>query len=216
MAYQFYVSIMGSKQGQLKGSAQVDQSQHPGRMPAIRFSCEIASAVDTTTGQASGKPQHQPFMVTRELDEASPRLFQARVTYEKLPSVLFELLTTDRTGKETVFYTVLLTNATVSDYRMYAAPLPEGGSNIFELEDVAFSFQNMKVEHVDGGTSASTSTAGSRVSAGDSWTAQTAQRPPAAAVPVRTPARYRSIIQGPHLTAPPTGPPHDPAYPDAP
>jgi type VI secretion system secreted protein Hcp len=206
VAYQFYVSIKGTKQGQLKGSAHVPQSsQQPGRMAAIRFSGEIASAVDTTTGQASGKRQHQPFVVTRELDEASPQLFQAAATNETLQSVLLELLKTEiGGGTETVFYTILLTNATVSDYRWYAAPLPEGGSDIFELEDVAFSFQQIAVGHNIAGTSASTSTAGSRASAPNAWTAQTAQRTPVEAVPVRTPARY--VNTGPRIGGTPSQP----------
>jgi type VI secretion system Hcp family effector len=80
-------------------------------------------------------------VITREFDAAPPQLFQARTTNEKRRSVLFELPGVGQDGDETVFFTITLTNATVSGYRMYVGPLPEGGSNLFELEDVTLSFQ---------------------------------------------------------------------------
>ncbi len=186
------------------GSAQVDQSQHPGSMPAIRFSGEIASSADVGTGALTGRRKHEPFVVTRELDEASPQLFQAAATNETL-NVLVELPTVGQDGKETVFYTITLTNATVSDYRMYTAPLPEGGSNIFELEDVAFSFQQIAVKHCVAGTIASTDTAGSRVSVAGAGPAAAGSATSLA--PTRMPARYGSIAPVTALTgaAPPPG-----------
>ena len=48
---------------------------------------------------------------------ASPQLFQAAVTNEVLKSVLFEFIGTDKAGKEQVFETVKLTNATIADLK---------------------------------------------------------------------------------------------------
>jgi type VI secretion system Hcp family effector len=190
--YQFYVSITGSKQGSFTGSSQVDQSQHPGRLPAIRFSGDIIGQVSVGSA-GKGLMKQSPFMITRELDGASPQLLHAATTNERLPSVLLELVSSSDGGHTfETFYTIKLTNAGVSHYRMYTSPLPEGGSNIFELEDVTFSYQRIDVQHQDG-TSASTAAAGSRApsnGAGTPATGSITNQYGQAAPPIRTPTRF--------------------------
>lgn len=64
MAYEFYVSIEGSKQGKFKGESA--REAHKGKIGAIGFSHEVASPRDVATGQASGKRQHMPITFVKE------------------------------------------------------------------------------------------------------------------------------------------------------
>ncbi len=87
MALNAYLKITGSKQGLIKGSC--IQKGKEGLIEVIAFEHEIISPRDVATGQATGKRQHQPLVVTKELDKSTTALIQALIQNETLPS--FEL-----------------------------------------------------------------------------------------------------------------------------
>ena len=100
MAYEFYVTIEGSKSGIIKGD--VVRRGHEGKIAALAFDYEVMLEQSRRgSGQAAGKRQHSPVTITKRWDVATPRLFQVLVTGEALKSVLIEFEGTDRkTGKK--------------------------------------------------------------------------------------------------------------------
>ena len=101
---------------------------------------------------AAGKRMHSPVIFTKQWGAASPQLFQAAVTNEVLKSVLFEFLATDKAGKEHVFETVKLTNATVSDLRRSLDEHTAEGAR--GIDQVALVFQKIEIADNDGKTAA--------------------------------------------------------------
>ena len=93
MAYEFYVSIEGTKQGKFKGES--TREAHRDKIPALAFSYEVTSPRDVATGQASGRRQHGPVTFVKAWGAASPQLFQALTTNEVLKTVLFEFVGTN-------------------------------------------------------------------------------------------------------------------------
>lgn len=161
MAYQFYVTIQGTKQGRFKGAAdglrQKRESAKSGaKIAGVRFLLETTSPRDLATGQASGKRQYKPIQITKEWDASSPQLFQALVENEVLKSVLFEFVKTNEQGKEFVYHTIKLTNATVSALRSYLDLTDTTGDpfDAHELEDVSFTFQKIEIENKEAKTAA--------------------------------------------------------------
>ena len=145
MAYQFYVTIIGAKQGQFKGEG--TGKSHKGKIPAVGFLYEVKSPRDIATGQASGKRQHNPVRITKEWGASSPQIFQALVTNEVLKSVLCEFVRADPKGQEEVYYTIKLTNASVSDLKQYLDETQTAGDYAGKaLEDVSFTFQKIEEE----------------------------------------------------------------------
>ena len=112
MAYEFYVTVKGAKQGSFKN--ETPREKHQGKIAGIAFSYEVSSPRDAATGQASGKRTHHPLTFVKEWGASSPQFFQAAVTNEVLPSVVFEFVATDPNGEEYVRDTVKLTNAGVT------------------------------------------------------------------------------------------------------
>lgn len=135
----------GTKQGGFKGEAGRSGS------PVLSFAYEVSSPRDVATGQASGKRQHKPIVITKEWGPASPQLFQACVTNEVLKSVVLNFSRTNASGEEEVYYTIKLTNATVSGIRQYT-PDPQKSLGTVPLEEVSFTFQKIEMESVDGKT----------------------------------------------------------------
>lgn len=139
MAGVFYVTIEGTKQGLFHG----ESTRAKGKLEGLTFNEEVQSPRDAATGQATGRRIHQPVTFTKRWGAASPQLFQAAVTNEVLKSVLFEFVRADAGGKEQVFQTVRLTNATVSDLaRTLDEHTPEGAAGI---DRVSFVFQKIEI-----------------------------------------------------------------------
>lgn len=160
MAYEFYVSIEGTKQGKFKGESPRDA--HKAKLAGLAYSHEIKSPRDIATGQASGKRQHGPIVFSKEWGASSPQIFQALVTNEVLKSVLFEFFHTTPEGVEEVYHTIKLTNATISNVRYMtgkgesAQSAKHGASyDTHELEEVSLTYQKIDMESKTGKTMAS-------------------------------------------------------------
>ena len=155
MAYEFYMTAEGTKQGKFKGES--TRAAHKDKSPCIQFQYGVKSPRDVATGLASGKRQHEPFVVTKEISAASPQFFQACTTNEVLKTVLFEFVQTTKEGKEEVYYTVKLTNATVAFVKQYQATSAKHGdaTDVHALEDIGFTFNKIDMENKIAKTAAS-------------------------------------------------------------
>jgi type VI secretion system secreted protein Hcp len=148
---EIYIAVEGTKQGKFKGDSPVKAFKDQNRV--LKFSYSVVSPRDVSTGQARGKRQHKPIVITREPGAASPQFFTALVTNELLKSVAIHFIRGTSTGVEELQQIITLTNATVSDFRQYV------GDDGRWLEDVAFAFQQIQIENKPGATIAA-----------DSWT----------------------------------------------
>jgi type VI secretion system secreted protein Hcp len=159
MAYEFYVTIEGTTQGAFKGES-LRKGQEK-KVAGLSYSHEITAPRDIATGMASGKRQHGPVKITKEWGASSPQLFQALVTNEVLKSVLLEFYHTTREGKEEVYHTIKLIDATVAKI---ASSTGSGESastaktsatyDTHELEEISFTYRRIEVESKTGQTSA--------------------------------------------------------------
>lgn len=154
MAYVFYVTIKGSKQGAFKGES--IRKPHKDKIEGISFEYEVVSPRDVATGQASGKRQHKPVKFTKEWGAASPLLFTSCVTNEVLDEVLFEFYHTTDQGVEEVHHKIKLTKATVASVKQFINPAKHAERvDIHELEEIALTFQKIEIDNVIGKTAAS-------------------------------------------------------------
>jgi type VI secretion system secreted protein Hcp len=159
MAYEFYVTVTGTRQGAFKGES--PRKNQEKKAPGISYQHEIQSPRDVATGQASGKRQHKPIRFTKEWGASSPQYFLALVTNEVLSDVLFEFYHTTKEGKEEVYYTIKLINATVSNIRWMTGAGESASSakttaayDTHELEEISFTYQRIEVEHQQAKTAA--------------------------------------------------------------
>lgn len=160
MAFQAHISIKGKKQGQFKGESTEDKRKDKW-MPVLAFGYAALSPRDVTTGQASGKRQHQPVVITKEWGAASPQIFQALTSNEVLDPVELEFTKTNPLGEEYVYHTIKLTEAKILSIKQYIREYqPESaqtarhpaGVDAVELEDVSFTFRKIEMENKDGKT----------------------------------------------------------------
>ena len=122
------MTVTGQKQGSFTASPMV----------LIGLSHEIVSPRDAASGLPTGKRQHKPLVITKQIDKATPLLLNALVTNENLTQVLIGL----RQGGQQVA-TIKLTNASI------AGRVQRGST-----ESISFTYQKIEWTWIDGGVTA--------------------------------------------------------------
>ena len=130
------IKVTGHHTGVFKG----DDNSRTGLITVIAYQYELTSPRDAASGLPTGHRQHHPVTITHALGGSSPEFLNSAATNEVLTSVVITFNRVDRNGKEINFYTVKLTNATITLVKQYTS-----GSSV--LEDVSFTFQ--KIEQDD-------------------------------------------------------------------
>ena len=155
MALNAYLSIKGQKQGQIKGG--VTQKGKEGWIAVYAFHHEIVSPRDSASGLPTGKRQHKPLTITKEIDKSTPVLLQVLVNNENLTEVILRFYGPDSkgTGVEKLVYTIKLTNASIiSIADDMLNNKTEEGIKMPVLEMLSFSYQKIEWVWTDGSITA--------------------------------------------------------------
>ena len=126
---------------------------------------QLKAQCDRNVGQLTGKRQHSPLTIVREVDSSSPLLWQGLCTNEVLKSVDISLVGRPPSGSgEVVVERITLTNAVISKIHRYSPRLGSSRDvhNPSELEEIQFTFQKITFSNVAGSISTS-----------DDWTSNT-------------------------------------------
>ena len=153
MALNAYLTLAGETQGDIKGS--VTQAGREESIMVIGTSHELLSPRDAASGLPTGKRQHKPFTITKEIDLATPLLMNVLVNNENVKTWKLEYWQPSKTGKEVQFYTVELVNASIAGIRqeMLNNKYPENMQHK-EREHISFCYQKITWTWMDGGLSA--------------------------------------------------------------
>lgn len=167
MAMMAYMYAKGQKSGQIKGS--VTQKGREDSIAVISVSHEIVSPRDPQSGLPTGQRMHKPFVVTKELDKATPVLYNVLCTNENLSEVTIKFWTPQLkaatgVGSEVQHYTVKLTNANIASHSFRQANIRNGDLvKLAEYEEIAMTYQKIEWTWNDGG-----------ITAADDWEARSA------------------------------------------
>jgi type VI secretion system secreted protein Hcp len=153
MALNAYLRLSGETQGDILGS--VTQKGREDSIMIIGVTHEVSSPRDAASGLPTGKRQHKPMTVVKEIDKATPLIYYSLVNNENIPQWECQFWRPSATGQEQQFYTVKLMNASVSNIRfeMLNNKYPENMQHR-EREHVSFCYQKIEWVWVDGGISA--------------------------------------------------------------
>jgi len=108
----------------------------------------VTIPTDPQSGQPTGQRVHKPLIVTKPHDRASPLLYNALTSGERLPRVLVRFYRLSAAGKTEDYFTTELEDAIVVDIQTRDA-----GAGM--VEDVAFAYRKVTWSHVVGNTSGS-------------------------------------------------------------
>lgn len=162
MAYDAYLRLRGKSQGDIKGAG--NRTGRKGLIKVISWHHDIAAPRDPASGLPTGRRQHQPFVITKEVDCASPLLLSALAHNELLPEWELTLWQRTASGKDVPYYSIRLTNAAIAHYH---GEMPdnqtEASHGLHEREQFAFTYEKIEWSHLAAG-----------VTAADDWSAPVA------------------------------------------
>ena len=151
----YFMHVKGQKSGDILGG--VTQKGKEGQIKVFGYSHEITSPRDPSSGLPTGKRQHKPFVIKKEIDKATPLLYKALVSNENLTEVTLFFwgpsVGPTGTGAEVLYYTVKLTNANISSYKSYSNP-HQNSAGMDSMEELAFTYQKIEWTFKEGGITA--------------------------------------------------------------
>jgi type VI secretion system secreted protein Hcp len=137
MSFQYYMSFKGSKQGSFHGGS--TKSHHNGWTEVVAVDYGCAVPYDTSSGKTSGRRQHGPIIIKRELDTATPALFQLCAANEVLSSIIIDIVEAEGNGWERTTHSITLTNARI------AAIVPRIGPRGQSTHELSIEFEGATV-----------------------------------------------------------------------
>ncbi|MDR2354186.1 MAG: Hcp family type VI secretion system effector [Deltaproteobacteria bacterium] len=149
MALTAYLSINGNSQGDIKGdSEQGGDKKDKILVYAVEHNVEIPR--DTHTGLPTGQRIHNPLVITKHKDQASPKLFKAVCTGEQA-TVTLDFYRIKADGTEEKYFTIKLENAIIVLVREYTPLtfLPES-KPYHDMEDISFTYSKITWTYNDG------------------------------------------------------------------
>jgi type VI secretion system secreted protein Hcp len=141
-----YLKMKGEKSGDIKGS--VTQKGREGSIQLISVSHEIVSPRDAASGLPTGKIQHKPLVIRKQIDKSSPLIASALTNNERIKTWEMSVYQPNAKGAETVAYTIKLTNASIASIRL----VTDADGNM--QEEIAFTYQKIEWTWADGGITA--------------------------------------------------------------
>jgi len=141
-----YLSLKGETQGDIKGS--VTAAGHEDQIQVLAVTHSVVSPRDAASGLPTGKRQHHPLVITKEIDKSSTFFEYGLSTNEKFPDFKLEFYRLSRkVGTLEHFYTIELDNANIASI---VTQISEYGA----VELISFTYQKIYWTWEDGGYTA--------------------------------------------------------------
>jgi type VI secretion system secreted protein Hcp len=156
-----YLSLEGATQGPISKGAFTTQSVgniyqegHEDEILVEAFNHIVTVPTDPQSGQPTGQRVHKPLTITKVFDKASPLIYTALTTGEKLPKVEVKWYRTSPEGKQEHYFTIKLEDAIITNINSRMPNCQDPGQAHFtHLEDVSFTYRKITWTHEVGGTS---------------------------------------------------------------
>lgn len=163
MATPAYMSVTGEKQGLITAGAftadsvgNTYQEGHEDEVMVQAFSHEVFIPRDLQSGQPTGMRVHKPVRITKVFDKASPLLWAALTSGERMSEVVIQWYRTSASGTQEHYFTTKLEDAIIVEINGYMPNCQDPGNAHFtHLEDVHFTYRKITWTHEVSGTSGS-------------------------------------------------------------
>lgn len=151
-AENIYCSFKGAKQGLINGDRGLGGDAT--LIPIQALGQDVAVPRDDASGLPTGRRQYQPLQLQKSLDRASPQLFQALVTNERLSSVtctFYRARPFMADGTPKPYFVIKLTNANLTGLQLSGHGAAGGAANAGEHETISLTFQKIELTDLDSG-----------------------------------------------------------------
>lgn len=147
MALTAYLSLTAEQQGRIKGS--VTRKGREGCIAVLEANHEVLRVIDGVDGRPTGQREHRPFVVVKEIDQATPALYQALVNSEPFSSFVLDFVVPASNAKPAgaliTRYTVRLHHAVLNSIRFVHPDVLDDALKTFpEAEELSFVYERIE------------------------------------------------------------------------
>ena len=150
-AANIFCTVVGAKQGQFQADPAL-RSDASSQILVYALTEELSVPFDPASGQITGRRQHSPVIIVKELDKSSPQFFTAAVTNETLRTVTCTLYRNSG-GAMHAYYKIVLTNASIVEIKDSGDGV-NGSAQGDERERISFAYQKIELTDLDSSTTA--------------------------------------------------------------
>ncbi|MFW5836836.1 MAG: Hcp family type VI secretion system effector [Desulfovibrionaceae bacterium] len=149
MALTAYMKVKGKSQGDIKGDC-TQSGDKKDTVLLYQQDHDVEIPKDTHTGLPTGQRIHNPFVITKHKDNASPKLFQACCKGEQC-DVEVDYYRIKPDGTEENYFKIKLAQAIIVNMREYTPMtfLPDN-KPFHDMEEVAFTYSKITWTYTDG------------------------------------------------------------------
>ena len=135
------LTIIGSEQGEIEGSCDMDDRDGTILVQAWNHVVEIPT---DSRGLTTGRRVHRPMVLTKEIDKSTPMLYQALCTGEKLTEVKLDWYRLDGAGDEELYFSILMENALISKINPWIPNvLDKNNAGFRHMEDINIIYEKI-------------------------------------------------------------------------
>jgi type VI secretion system Hcp family effector len=151
----FLLKMKFMTQGKIVGTSTRKQggSDNSDGIECLGFNYEVLAPIDRDTGQLTGRRRHQPIMIKKEADSASPKLMHAMLIQDVFETATLSFARPSSDRRECPFCTITLTNGVIAAIRR-GAPLrglsfqPDWANSGQPTESVTFMYGEIAVDEL--------------------------------------------------------------------
>lgn len=137
-----YLEIVGSEQGAIQGSSTRRDREEMIEVFQFRHCVEIPVGADQHVG--AGQAMHRPLEIMKEVDRATPKLYQALCQRELLERVNVYWYRYNASGKEEPYFYIRLQNARILRVQPWTPDVFERRQeNMRFMETVTFGYERI-------------------------------------------------------------------------
>lgn len=143
MPMPFHMELTGKTQGNIsEGCSDMKGRENTILCQALNHEVYIPS--DPQTGLPTGKRVHNPLTVTKVFDKATPKLFQALSTGERMSNVTLKYYRINPSGNEEHYFTIKLEDAIIVSIKPWVPnALDQSRERFTHMEDVSFTYSKI-------------------------------------------------------------------------
>ena len=149
MAIHAYMMLKDDQGNDVTGSVTV--SGREGSIEVLAFDHQLRIPTDNDTGELTGTRKHEPFVITKAYDAATPYLYKACSNGQTLQNLVLSWYKIDETGTEVEYFRHTLEGVKVTSVKPSMANVKDLDKERYpHLEDVSIRYQKITWTFLDG------------------------------------------------------------------
>lgn len=149
MAIPVYLWLTDDAGNLVKGS--VDVNGREGSIEVVEFMHSVDLPTDNNTGKITSRRIHCDYAIIKEIDSASPYLYQAATKGKCYKKAEFKFYKINDNGQEIEYFRTTLENARVSEIEAFLLDIKKPAFEKHNhLEAIYFSYEKITWHYIDG------------------------------------------------------------------